>query len=141
MAATIPANTVDELLNVPGVAAVQLDTLNQPQDDNTSFVGATTVWPSLGGSAHAGEDTTIGVIDTGIWPEHPMFAAGDLPAPAGGLKGCQFGDGSDVAHLGPTFACNNKLIGAYAKMATYMAVHGSDGAGVLQRRDTRVLAS
>ena len=28
--------------------------------------------------------------------------------------GCQFGDGSDVAHLGPTFACNNKLIGAYA---------------------------
>ncbi len=127
VAATIPANTVDELLNVPGVAAVQLDTLNQPQDDNTSFVGATTVWPSLGGSAHAGEDTTIGVIDTGIWPEHPMFAAGDLPAPAGGLKGCQFGDGSDVAHLGPTFACNNKLIGAYAKMATYMAVHGSDG--------------
>ena len=48
-------------------------------------------------------------------------------APAGGLRGCQFGDGSDVAHLGPTFACNNKLIGAYAFTQTYMAVLGSNG--------------
>ena len=41
--------------------------------------------------------------------------------PAGAARrasyGCQFGDGSDVAHLGPTFACNNKLVGAYAFMA------------------------
>ena len=52
VAATIPANSVGDLLNVPGVAAVQLDSLNQPQDDNTSFIGAQTVWPSLGGSAN-----------------------------------------------------------------------------------------
>ncbi len=125
VAATIPANSVGELLNVPGVAAVQLDTLNQPQDDNTTFIGAQTVWTSLGGSTTAGSNTTIGVIDTGVWPEHPMFAPGSLSAPAGGLKGCQFGDGSDVAHLGPAFLCNNKLIGAYAKMATYMANTGA----------------
>ena len=55
-----------------------------------------------------------------------LRATGALGAPAGGLKGCQFGDGSDAAHLGPAFACNNKLIGAYAFMATYMAI---DGAG------------
>ena len=85
VAATIPANSVGELLNVPGVAAVQQDALDQPQDDNTSFIGATTVWPSLGGSAHAGNNTTIGVIDTGVWPENPMFSPG-VPAPAGGLK-------------------------------------------------------
>ncbi|MGZ4380678.1 MAG: S8 family serine peptidase [Gaiellaceae bacterium] len=121
VAATIPANSVGELLNVPGVAAVQLDTLNQPQDDNTSFIGAQTVWASLGGSATAGSNTTIGVIDTGIWPENPMFSSAGVSAPAGGLKGCQFGDGSDTAHLGMPFACNNKVIGAYAKMATYMA--------------------
>ena len=127
VAATIPANSVGDLLNVPGVAAVQLDTLSQPQDDNTSFIGATNVWPSLGGSANAGSNTTIGVIDTGVWPENPMFAPGTLSAPAGGLKGCQFGDGSDVAHLGAPFACNNKLIGAYAKMATYMANVATDG--------------
>ncbi len=127
VAATIPANTVSDVLSVPGVAAVQLDTLNQPQDDNTSFIGATTVWPSLGGSSNAGSNTTIGVIDTGVWPESPFFSAEGVPAPAGGLKGCQFGDGSDAAHLGPAFSCNNKLIGAYSKMATYMANIGSDG--------------
>ena len=37
-------------LAVPGVVAVQKDTLNQPLDDNTSFIGATNVWPTLGGS-------------------------------------------------------------------------------------------
>ena len=127
VAATIPANSVDELLNVPGVAAVQLDSLNQPQDDNTTFIGAQTVWPSLGGSASAGSNTTIGVIDTGVWPENPMFSPAGVSAPAGGLKGCQFGDGSDAANLGAPFTCNNKLIGAYAKMATYMANVATDG--------------
>ena len=85
------------------------------------------MWPTLGGSSHAGSNVVIGMIDTGIWPEHPMLSPAGISAPAGGLKGCQFGDGSDVAHLGPTFACNNKLIGAYAKTATYMAAVGSNG--------------
>ena len=123
----MPANKIGKLLAQPGVVAVQKDALNQPLDDNTSFIGATNVWPSLGGSSQAGSNVVIGVIDTGIWPEQPMLSPTGVSAPAGGLKGCQFGDGSDTAHLGPTFACNNKLIGAYAKTATYMAVHGSDG--------------
>jgi hypothetical protein len=126
--AVVPASSIDQLLNVPGVAAVQQDTLNQPQDDNTSFIGATNVWPALGGSDTAASNVIVGVIDTGVWPEHPMLVAKpNEPAPAGGLRGCQFGNGTDVAHLGPTFACNNKLIGAYAFTATYLANHGSDG--------------
>ena len=56
-----------------------------------------TVWPSLGGSDHAGANVIVGVLDTGIWPEHPSFADHGLPAPPGGPYGCQFGDGSDVA--------------------------------------------
>ena len=32
----------------------------------------------------------------------------------------------DAAHLGPAFACNNKLIGAYAFTNTYMAILGAD---------------
>jgi len=127
VAARVPANKIEALLGVKGVVAVQKDALNQPLDDNTSFIGATNVWPSLGGSAHAGNNVVIGVIDTGVWPEHPMLSPAGVPAPAGGIKGCQFGDGSDVAHLGPTFACNNKLVGAYAKTATYMAAIGSNG--------------
>jgi hypothetical protein len=128
--AVVPADQVDNLLSVPGVAAVQKDALNQPLDDNTSFIGATTVWPSLGGSERAGSNVVVGVIDTGIWPEHPMVAdngvVGPPPKPLSSY-GCQFGDGSDTAHLGPTFTCNNKLIGAYAFTQTYMAVNSSDG--------------
>jgi hypothetical protein len=127
VAARVPANKVEALLGVKGVVAVQKDTLNQPLDDNTSFIGATNVWPSLGGSSHAGNNVVIGVIDTGVWPEHPMLSPAGVPAPVGGIKGCEFGDGTDSAHLGPAFACNNKLVGAYAKTATYLAAVGSNG--------------
>jgi hypothetical protein len=128
IAARVPANKIAKLLAQPGVVAVQHDSLNQPLDDNTSFIGATNVWPTLGGSSHAGNNVVIGMIDTGIWPEHPMMSAAGVPAPAGGLKGCgDFNTSGDVAHLGPAFSCNNKLIAAYAKTATYMAVTGSDG--------------
>ncbi len=85
----MPANQIGALLQAKGVVAVQKDTLNQPLDDNTSFIGATSVWPSLGGSANAGSNVIVGVIDTGVWPEHPMLAQGSLGAPAGGLRGCQ----------------------------------------------------
>ena len=106
---------------------MQKDSLNQPLDDNTAFIGATAVWPQLGGSAKAGSNVIVGVLDTGVWPENPMLSPTGESAPAGGLKGCQFGDGTDTAHLGPAFACNNKLIGAYAFTQTYMAVVGSNG--------------
>ncbi len=125
--AQVPANSVSDLLKVDGVAAVQRDTLAQPLDDNTDFIGATTVWPSLGGSSKAGSNVIVGVIDTGVWPEHPMLSPTGISSPSGGPWGCAFGDGSDPAHLGPVFACNKKLIGAYAKTTTYMTLIGSDG--------------
>jgi subtilisin family serine protease len=126
VSARVPADQVAALLRVHGVAAVQQDTLNQPQDDNTGFIGASAVWPSLGGSSQAGKNVTIGVIDTGVWPEHPMLSATGISAPSQGIKGCQFGNGSDSAHLGQPFACNNKLIGAYAFMNTYMSINSAD---------------
>jgi hypothetical protein len=128
IAARVPANRISKLLSQPGVLAVQRDALNQPLDDNTAFLGATNVWPTLGGSGSAGSNVVIGMIDTGIWPEHPMMSPAGVSAPAGGLKGCSdFNTTADTAHLGPAFSCNNKLIGAYAKTATYMANTGSDG--------------
>src|SRR5581483_8867607 len=58
--AQIPANQVSSLLRIEGVAAVQRDTLNQPLDDNTQFIGATKVWPSLGGRRTAGSNVIVG---------------------------------------------------------------------------------
>ena len=126
VSARIPANQIASLLKADGVVAVQQDTLEHPLDDNTSFIGATAVWPTLGGSTTAASNVIVGVIDTGVWPEHPMLSPTGIPSPSGGPWGCQFGDGSDPAHLGTPFACNKKLIGAYAKTATYMANVGAD---------------
>ena len=121
IAMELPANQVDELLSVDGVVAAQQDTLNQPLTSVTpAFTGANAVWPSLGGSARAGEGVIVGVLDTGVYPEHPSFVDPGVNHPGGGPYGCEFGNGSDPL-LGAPFACNDKLIGAYAKTATYMA--------------------
>jgi len=128
--ATVPADSVDKILSIPGVSAVQKDALNQPLDDNTSFIGATNVWPTLGGSDLAGSNVVFGDIDTGVWPENPMLQAkAGEPAPPKplGAYHCDFGTGTDIAHLGQTFTCNNKLIGAYNFTQTYMHTIGSDG--------------
>ena len=78
------------------------------------------LWARLGGPDKAGEDVVIGVIDGGIYPEHPSFAAEPVaadgsqnyigrsygPAPAGWRGICQEGE------AWPATTCNNKLIGA-----------------------------
>ena len=120
IAMQLPANQIDDLLSVDGVVAVQSDTLRQPDTSVTPvFTGASAVWPSLGGPSKAGEGVIVGVIDTGVWPEHLSYADPGIDHP-GGTFGCEFGNGSDPL-LGAPFTCNDKLIGAYAKTATYMA--------------------
>jgi subtilase family protein/PA domain-containing protein/fibronectin type III domain protein len=124
VSARVPANAVAALLRVSGVAAVQNDSLEQPLSDATQFIGATEVWPTLGGQDSAASNVVVGVIDTGIWPEHPFFED-RLPPFGRTFAGCQFGNGTDPK-LGPAFACNDKLVAAYAKTATYMANVGAD---------------
>jgi subtilisin family serine protease len=95
----------------PRVVSVERDGLSQPTTDNTpSFLSLNArggLWSQLGGQGKAGEDVIIGVVDTGIWPEHPSFSgAGYGPAPAGWSGECQSGEQWSQQH------CNNKLIGA-----------------------------
>jgi subtilisin family serine protease len=136
LSVTLPAADAKKLLAVDSVAAVQSDSLEQVQqatttatgaatagavdNDTSTFIGADKVWPSLGGRDKAGQGVIVGVLDTGIWPEHPMLADVGLAKPAGGPWACDFGDGSDPA-LGATFACNNKLVGAYVFLDTAIA--------------------
>jgi hypothetical protein len=121
VAMTLPANKVGALLSVQGVVAVQLDSLEQPLTDVTpAFLGADQVWASLGGSTKAGEGVIVGVLDTGVWPEHPSLVDHGLAPPPGGPFACQFGVGGDAS-----FTCNNKLIGAYAFLNTYTSVIGA----------------
>lgn len=120
----VPANKIKSLLSVPGVVAVQRNNLEKVLTDVTpAFLGADQVWPSLGGQKHAGEGVIVGVLDTGVWPEHPSYKDKGISHP-GGTFACEFGDGTDPL-LGDPFSCNDKLIGAYAFTDTYMFFIGA----------------
>ena len=98
VAVTLPADSIAKVLTLPGVAAVQPDSLQQPLTDSSpGFIGAPTLWDQEGGQANAGKGLIFGSLDTGIWPEHPSFADdGTLGAPPakadGSPRACDFGD-------------------------------------------------
>lgn len=127
VALEIPEEALDTLRSIPGVRSVLRDEGPRPfiTDKSPKFIGATKLWGKLGGQDEAGEGMVIGLIDSGIWPEHPSFAD---PDPKGkpyvappGTRACDFGVG---AAPGPPFACNGKIIGAYRFMAAYDACTG-----------------
>jgi hypothetical protein len=124
VSATIPANSVSRILALPGVVAVQADTLNQPLTDaSPEFLDAPPVYHELGSTADAGEGVIYGNLDTGVWPEHPSFAdLGNLSAPPGSYD-CNFGD-NPLTPADDPFTCNHKLIGGVWETQTYDAVYG-----------------
>jgi hypothetical protein len=110
-AAGLTKQQVATLRNTPGVVSVTRDVARQPTTDNTpAFLGLNAsggIWSQLGGQGAAGDDVIVGVVDTGIWPEHPSFSpAGYGPPPASWHGDCQSGE------LFSQNDCNNKLIGA-----------------------------
>lgn len=131
VAAVVPANRIGELLKMDGVVAVQQDTLRQPLTDSSgAFIGATSLYPQLGGTRNAGKGVVVGVIDTGAWPEHPSFAdqgnLGTPPAkPDGTRRTCDFGD-NPLTPATDVFTCNKKLIGGQRFLETYDLVAGDD---------------
>jgi subtilisin family serine protease len=117
------------LANQSGVISVMPDTMRYIQTDNTpDFLGLT----DRGGPwarGIVGEDVVVGVIDTGIWPEHPSFeddgSYGPPPATFFGT-GCDFGNtGFNPADA--AFTCNNKLLAA---KSYGLGFHGGTGAGL-----------
>ena len=114
------------------VKLVQPDELRQLQTDSSGqFLGLT----GRGGawaSGVTGEGVVVGVIDSGIWPEHPSFADdGSYTVPSippldeTGFPACDFGNTAHNVNDAP-FTCNNKLIGARKTLATYRALSGVD---------------
>lgn len=110
------------------VALVVPDELQQVQTDaSPEFLGLSgrgEAWAS----GVTGEGVVVGVIDTGIWPEHPSFADDGSyaapPAPSDNLP-CEFGN---LAHnrFDAPFICNNKLIGARQMLSTYRMLIGAE---------------
>jgi subtilisin family serine protease len=121
----LPANEIGTVLRIPGVAAVQKDVLNQPLvEEPYQTIGAQRAWNRLDGPTFTGQGVVVANLDTGIWPEHPMFADKGLAAPPAGPYGCEFGLSDDPND--PDFTCNNKLIGARAFVDTYTTFIGAE---------------
>ena len=132
-AARLTAGEAAGLAQSAGVVAVTPDTVSHPLADRhaappgddalgeetPAFLGLPAgIWARLGGPARAGEGVKIGVIDTGIYPEHPSFADKPLGADGQQYDGPAYTAPTDwkgICQTGANFpatACNNKLIGA-----------------------------
>jgi hypothetical protein len=128
-------DAVPAVAGLAGVTAIYFDRLVRLETDSSpAFIGAPAMWEALGGQGQAGEGVVVGVIDSGIWPEHPSFSDPDLagkpyPQPpiepgdngfGGGRRRptCAFGN-RDANRLDAEFTCNNKLIAAYRFQDTY----------------------
>jgi subtilisin family serine protease len=123
----LSGSKVDAVAAMPGVTGVYYDQVLQIDTEmSPRFIGAGTFWRE----GVTGEGVVIGVLDTGIWPEHPSFADPDpkgdpYPPPPAGPYACEFGNTAWNPDDAP-FECNNKLIGAYEFMDTYKSVVGLD---------------
>lgn len=126
VSAMVPANRVADVAGLPGVLAVQSNAPVHPLTDaSPQFIGATAIYPQLGGPATAGRGVIVGVLDTGAWPEHPSFAdQGQLavppPRPDGTARTCDFGDNPQTPGNEP-FRCNRKLIAGRAFLEDYLS--------------------
>lgn len=136
----LAGDKVDDVAALNGVTGVYLDELLQLDTERSpSFIGAPALWDQLGGQGSAGEGVIVGVLDTGVWPEHPSYSDPDpsgkpyppppvVPGsngfgPRGPKNTCDFGNTAYNPNDAP-FTCNNKLIGAYSFIDTYKAVIG-----------------
>lgn len=120
--AVLNASQADMIKQQPGVVHVWEDELRQATTEHSpGFLGLSAPG-GLWEMGYKGEDVIIGVIDSGIWPEHPSFSdqismvdrsgksgkrtlAYSTP-PADWYGSCQSGE------LWSQDDCNNKLIGA-----------------------------
>lgn len=123
MAVTVPKDSATAIASLPGVRAVWPDGARQLQTTRgPALVGATAAWSGVNGTT--GDGVVIGVIDSGIWPEHPSLADGGTegafsPLPDWTVTACEFGGspGDDA------FPCNNKILAARRLMSTYDQLH------------------
>ncbi|MEM7031705.1 MAG: trypsin-like serine protease [Chloroflexota bacterium] len=130
-----------KLLGLDNVATIQRDQMRYAlTGDSPDFLGIESIWDGsdTGGAGDTkGEGIIIGVIDTGIWPEHPSFADdGSFPAPPESWPAedvCDAPEATTDTDNGGTpydaygYSCNNKLIGIQYTLDTYAAVIGYDG--------------
>lgn len=121
--AILTESQVEALRAQKDVLLVLEDQMRYPQTDSSPEYLGLAVNGGAYDSGITGEDVVVGIIDSGIWPEHPSFADDGSYAPLPGYAGldCDFGNTAQNSADLP-FTCNNKLLGAYQMLNTYRAL-------------------
>ena len=120
--AVLSPSQAAQLAQTPGVASVEPDVAAPLETVTTpAFLGLDGpggLWEQLGGVDSAGEDVIIGMVDGGVWPEHPSFSdrtGVNAHGVAGKLSYRQIPGWHGRCTPGEAFnasMCNQKLIGA-----------------------------
>jgi subtilisin family serine protease len=129
--AVLTPSQAAQLAQTPGVASVEPDAA-APLGTATSprFLGLDApggLWEQVGGAGSAGENVIIGMVDGGVWPEHPSFSdrTGTNKNGGGGkLSYQQIPGWHGKCTPGEAFnasMCNQKLIGAQYFVAGRLA--------------------
>ncbi|XP_058104714.1 subtilisin-like protease SBT1.1 [Magnolia sinica] len=106
--------SIDGFLYAHGDDLLTLHTTHSPQ-----FLGLH-AGKGLWNAPNLASDVIVGIIDTGIWPEHVSFSDADMsPVPTSWKGACEHGTKFTLAN------CNKKLIGARAFWKGYEAAAGS----------------
>lgn len=143
-AARLTAAQAVLLAHTAGVAAVVPDTRRKlALFDTPNLLGLPAVWTGLGGAGNAGKGVVVGVLDTGVWPENPMFAGDPVTAsaPAGvgstyrgpdgrihvvKANGKEFVGTCQAGASFPASTCTSKLVGARFFDAGFLATVPAD---------------
>ncbi|MGH8496943.1 MAG: S8 family serine peptidase [Gammaproteobacteria bacterium] len=148
-AAVLTPGQVEALKARGDVLNVWEDELLKPHTNSTpDFIGLTEPGEPWS-DGFVGEDVVIGMIDTGIQPDHPSLA--DEPTPKKGNKGpdipfgpppagftgtgCEFGN-TDFNPLDAPFTCNNKLLKAEAFSDAFLNANTLADGEFLSARDS-----
>ncbi|KAJ8511735.1 hypothetical protein OPV22_002169 [Ensete ventricosum] len=100
---------------MPGFVRAYPDRMYRLQTTHTPAFLGLLMHQGLWNASNYGKGIIIGVLDTGIFPDHPSFSGLGMPPPPAKWRGrCDFNASS----------CNNKLIGARSFISGAMAMKG-----------------